>query len=200
MWLISFILQEPLKDEFLYIRQETRWVQMCSELVGKRKSQPDYQESDLNHRFNKTITNHKYLYSVWKTNFCSSFCIHAWRFSKYTWALSFQNVIEWYSDELVLPLFFFPFRSWDSSVGIVTGDRVNGQGSIFRRGEKFCLLHSILTSFGAHPTSYPVGTGGSFPGGEATRAWSWPHTSINCWYQEWWSYTSTPHTSSWCGA
>jgi hypothetical protein len=32
---------------------------------------------------------------------------------------------------------------------------------------------------GAHPASYPMGTGGSFPwGGEAARTWNWPLTSI----------------------
>jgi hypothetical protein len=28
-----------------------------------------------------------------------------------------------------------------------------------------------------HSTSYPMGTGGSFPGGKAAGAWSWPLTS-----------------------
>jgi len=28
-----------------------------------------------------------------------------------------------------------------------------------------------------HPASYPMGTRGSFPGGKATCAWSWPLTS-----------------------
>jgi len=31
---------------------------------------------------------------------------------------------------------------------------------------------------GAHPASYPMGTRGSFPGGKAVGAWSWPFTSI----------------------
>jgi hypothetical protein len=33
--------------------------------------------------------------------------------------------------------------------------------------------------------------GGSFPGGKAAGAWSWPFTSIWCWGQERWSYTFT---------
>jgi hypothetical protein len=32
------------------------------------------------------------------------------------------------------------------------------------------LLHSVQTSSGAHPASYPMGMGGSFPKGEAARA------------------------------
>jgi len=36
----------------------------------------------------------------------------------------------------------------------------------------------------AHPASYPVGTRGSFPGGKAAGAWSWPLTSVCCRGQE----------------
>jgi hypothetical protein len=32
------------------------------------------------------------------------------------------------------------------------------------------LLHSAQTDPGAHPASYPLGTGASFPGGKATGA------------------------------
>jgi hypothetical protein len=42
----------------------------------------------------------------------------------------------------------------------------------------FSLHHRIQTDSGAHPASCPMGTRGSFPGGKATRAWSWPLTSI----------------------
>jgi hypothetical protein len=42
--------------------------------------------------------------------------------------------------------------SRDSAVAIATG---------------YGLVH---TSSGAHPTSYPMGTGGSFPGGKAAMA------------------------------
>jgi hypothetical protein len=40
------------------------------------------------------------------------------------------------------------------------------------------LHHCIQTGSGAHPASYPMGTGGSFPGGKAAGAWGWPLTSI----------------------
>jgi hypothetical protein len=33
-----------------------------------------------------------------------------------------------------------------------------------RYGEEFPLLHVVQTGSGVHPISYPIGTGGSFPG------------------------------------
>jgi hypothetical protein len=38
--------------------------------------------------------------------------------------------------------------------------------------------HRVQNGSGAHPVSYPMGTRGSFPGGKAAEAWSWPLTSI----------------------
>jgi hypothetical protein len=40
------------------------------------------------------------------------------------------------------------------------------------------LHHGVQNGCGAQPASYPSSTGGSFPGGKATGAWSWPLTSI----------------------
>jgi hypothetical protein len=34
----------------------------------------------------------------------------------------------------------------------------------------FVELHVVQTGFGAHPASYPIGTGGYFPGSKATEA------------------------------
>jgi hypothetical protein len=42
----------------------------------------------------------------------------------------------------------------------------------------FLFTTASRTTLGAHPVSYPMGTRGSFPGGKAAGAWSWPHTSI----------------------
>jgi hypothetical protein len=42
----------------------------------------------------------------------------------------------------------------------------------------FSLVQSLRTDSGAQPASYPMGTGGSFPGGKAAGACSWPLTSI----------------------
>jgi hypothetical protein len=45
------------------------------------------------------------------------------------------------------------------------------------RETNFSLLHSVQTGFWAHSTPYPMDTEGSFPGGKAAGAWSWPLTS-----------------------
>jgi hypothetical protein len=42
----------------------------------------------------------------------------------------------------------------------------------------FSLHHRVQTGSQAHPASYPVGARGSFPGGKAAKAWSWPLTCI----------------------
>jgi hypothetical protein len=58
-------------------------------------------------------------------------------------------------------------RSRDSSVGIATGYWLDDHGGWefeSRRGKKFLLLHIVQTGSGVHPTSYKMGTGGSFPG------------------------------------
>jgi hypothetical protein len=41
----------------------------------------------------------------------------------------------------------------------------------------FSFHHRVHNGSGAHPASYPMGTRGSFPGGKAAGAWSWPLTS-----------------------
>jgi hypothetical protein len=38
------------------------------------------------------------------------------------------------------------------------------------KGEEFSLLQSVQTGSEVHPTSYPMGTGGSFLGGKAAGA------------------------------
>jgi hypothetical protein len=43
-------------------------------------------------------------------------------------------------------------------------------------GQEYSLLHVVQIGSGAHPASYPMGTGNSFPGGKAAGAWSWPLT------------------------
>jgi hypothetical protein len=42
----------------------------------------------------------------------------------------------------------------------------------------FSLHHRVQNGSGVHPTSYPMDTGGSFPGGKTAGSWSWPLTSI----------------------
>jgi hypothetical protein len=37
-------------------------------------------------------------------------------------------------------------------------------------GSEFYFLHMVQTGSGVHPASYPIGTGGFFPGGKAAGA------------------------------
>jgi hypothetical protein len=53
-----------------------------------------------------------------------------------------------------------------SSVGIATGYGLDdrGVGVLVPIGQQFSLLHVVQTGSGAHPASYPMGTGNSSPG------------------------------------
>jgi hypothetical protein len=55
-----------------------------------------------------------------------------------------------------------------NSFGTGTGYGLDGQGSI----PYFPLLHSVKTDYGAHPASYPMDIGGSFPGSKVAGACS----------------------------
>jgi hypothetical protein len=61
--------------------------------------------------------------------------------------------------------------SWDSSVDIATGYALDGRGIWVQlpTGTKDSYL-SVQTGSGAHPATYPMGIGGSFPGGKVARA------------------------------
>jgi hypothetical protein len=95
----------------------------------------------------------------------------------------------WLRPPIFFFLFFFPFfivKSWDSSVNIATSYRLDDWmiGVWFLAGAgNFCPWHCIQTGSGAHPTSYPVGIGSSFPGCKAARLRSWSLTFIKCWCQ-----------------
>jgi hypothetical protein len=60
-------------------------------------------------------------------------------------------------------------RSRDSVVGIATGYRLDVRGVRVQVpvGKEFSFLHFVQNGSGAHPTSYPMGIGGSFPGSKA---------------------------------
>jgi hypothetical protein len=66
----------------------------------------------------------------------------------------------------------FQSESRDSSVGIATGYGLDDRGVGVRVpvGSEYSLLHIVQTGSGAHPASYPMGTGGSFPDGKAAGA------------------------------
>jgi hypothetical protein len=75
-------------------------------------------------------------------------------------------------------------ESRDSSVGIALGYRLDERGSRVRflaEAGNFSLHHRIQNGSGTHSASNKMGTRGSFPGGKAAGAWSWPLTSI--WYR-----------------
>jgi hypothetical protein len=65
-------------------------------------------------------------------------------------------------------------ESRDSSVGIALGYGLDDRDSRvrFSAGDgNFSLHHRVQNGSGAHPASYPMGTGGgSFPGGKAAGA------------------------------
>jgi hypothetical protein len=69
--------------------------------------------------------------------------------------------------------------SRDSAVAVATSYWLDDRGV----GVRVPVGSKILTSpcypnwLWVRPTSYLVGTGGSFPGGKAAEAWSWPLTS-----------------------
>jgi hypothetical protein len=61
--------------------------------------------------------------------------------------------------------------SRDSSVGIALGYGLDYRGSRVRflagTGNFSLLHHHVQNGFGAYPASYPMGIGGSLPGGKA---------------------------------
>jgi hypothetical protein len=58
--------------------------------------------------------------------------------------------------------------------------------------KRFSLLHIVQTGSGVHPTSYKMGTGGTFPGlkWQGREADHSPPTSAEV--KKMWIYTSTP--------
>jgi hypothetical protein len=72
---------------------------------------------------------------------------------------------------IILPRYHLE-GSRDNVVGIATGYGLDDQVSEFESWwvQEFSLLHVVQTSSGAHQASYPMGTGGSFPGGKAAGA------------------------------
>jgi hypothetical protein len=62
-----------------------------------------------------------------------------------------------------------PAGTRDSAVGTATGyglDDRGGRSSESLTGHEFTLHHVAQPGSGDHPTSYPMGTGGSFPKGK----------------------------------
>jgi hypothetical protein len=65
----------------------------------------------------------------------------------------------------------------------------------------FSLHHRVQNGSGAHSASYPMSIRGSFPGGKAAGAWSWPLTPSSAEVKEWVDlHLHSTNTPSWSGA
>jgi hypothetical protein len=83
-------------------------------------------------------------------------------------------------NQFYLMFIMFLLKSRDSSVGIGLSYGLDDRGSSvrFQAGAgNFSLHHRVQNGSGAHP-AYPMGTGGSFPGGKAAGTWSLPLTPM----------------------
>jgi hypothetical protein len=70
-------------------------------------------------------------------------------------------------------MYLHPDKNRSGSVGIATGYGFDDRGSRVRFPEghgTFSLLHRVQTGSGAQPTSYLMGTRGSFPESKVARA------------------------------
>jgi hypothetical protein len=61
----------------------------------------------------------------------------------------------------------FDVRELGSLVSRVSDYGLDDRGSIHSRDKEIFPVASVQTSYGAHPASYPEGTGGPFPRDEA---------------------------------
>jgi hypothetical protein len=62
---------------------------------------------------------------------------------------------------------------WKQSFrNVSTNSHIKEETRYFKKStcQEFSLLHVVQTGSGVHPTSYIMGTGGSFPGGKAAGA------------------------------
>jgi hypothetical protein len=90
------------------------------------------------------------------------------------------------------------YKDWqDSSGSTAMGYGLDGQGLIPFRDKSF--LHSIQTSSGAHPASYPVGTGVLSPGAKSPGREADHSPPSNAKVKNGGAIPPLPYTSSWCG-
>jgi hypothetical protein len=88
--------------------------------------------------------------------------------------------------------------SWNSAAGLMYPLRFCIATFCSPEAGNFSPHHRVQTDSGAHPASYQMGAGGSFPGSKEAGAWSWPLTSILCRDQECVElYLHSPNTPSW---
>jgi hypothetical protein len=104
---------------------------------------------------------------------CSFFEVFGEQFS-FSWE-SQKQIIMFMSSYSQCAILLLKNILWSrySSVSIVLDYRLDDWGSRVRflaRAENFSLHHHIQNGSGAHPDSYPMGTGGSFPGSKVAEA------------------------------
>jgi hypothetical protein len=83
----------------------------------------------------------------------------------------------------------------DGSVSIVLGYGLDDRDSRVRfpvGAGNFTLHHRVQNGSGAHPASYPMDTGDSFPGGKAAGHEADQSPPSSAGVKNAWSYTSTP--------
>jgi hypothetical protein len=68
-----------------------------------------------------------------------------------------------------------------------------------RGRDPFSLRHRVQTASGAHPASYPVGTGEFFPGVKGTGREADHSSPSSAEVMNAWGITPFPHTFSWRG-
>jgi hypothetical protein len=105
--------------------------------------------------------------------------------------------------ELVNVKFYRYIKSCDNSVGIALGYGLDCLGSRIRFSAgagNFSLPHRVQNGSGAHPASYPMGTGGSFPGVKQPGCEADHSPPSNAEVKNAWSYTSNPQHAfvAWC--
>jgi hypothetical protein len=91
----------------------------------------------------------------------------------------------------------------DSVIGKATGYGLDDQGVRVRVPveSRISPLHVVRTGSGVHPTFYPMGTGGSFPGGQSGRGVKLTtHLQLVPRSRKYGSIHSLPHTPSWLSA
>jgi hypothetical protein len=82
-----------------------------------------------------------------------------------------------------------------SSISIVTGSGLGDQHSVPNRGGGFFLYPLCSADSGAHPASYTVGTGGSYPRGKARPGRDADHSpTSSAEFKKERGYTSPPST------
>jgi hypothetical protein len=95
-------------------------------------------------------------------------------------SILFWNTLELWSQVTVRNQVSHPYKTGKKNVYIELHGLDDGMIGVWIPAEvgNFSHQHHFQTGSGAHSASYPMGTGGYFPGGEAAAAWSWPLTSI----------------------